>query len=730
MEDLERALASAGVKPEGAAPLIADLLQLPAAERYPIITLPPEQRRRRLLAALTGWVFGAARLQPTVIVVEDIQWLDPSTQELVRLLAERALTAPVMLICTARPEFHRQWPMSSHHTQMTLNRLSARNVREMVNLVAASNALTSKNVEAIVERTAGVPLFVEELTRAVLERGDARTTVNDIPETLHDLLMARLDRLGPSKEVIQIGAAIGSEFSYGLLHAVHPITEMDLQRALQIAADSELIYVRGTAPHATYEFKHALIRDAAYGALLKSRRRELHRTIAQAIVANFPLLKNNHPGMLAQHWTDSGEAEPAVAAWKNAGDAARSRSAFKEAEEAYERALAIIGNLPESPVRDAHELHLARRLLQVLYVTRGYSAREIVETIARVGYLAEKRGNLGRDVLQRFATFGAVCVSGDLPSASSIADELLDLARRDGTETSFAIAHHAQLHKNLYGGNLAGAEEHFAAWNRFNTADGYKQIAGTTITTLAQASYGASILGYPDLARERIVRAMAFAEASHNPYELAFARFYRSLLSLLLREATAAEADAGYALTSSEEHGFPYVNNLSRVVTGWARAHLGNLEEGISLIHGGLAGIVALGARLGVTLLRTCLAEAHLLAGNIDDAINAIDEALQENPAELIFRPAALRVRAEIQLQVGHRHLAEATLRESIALAQSMFARSLELRTAISLARLLRDIDRWDEAYQTLSDIFNWFTEGFDTADLKDAKALLDELRT
>jgi class 3 adenylate cyclase len=332
-ERLERALDSAGLKAEEAAPLIADLLQLPVRERYPAITLNPEQRRRRLLAALTGWVFGAAKLQPVVMVVEDLHWLDPSTLELVGLLAEQGVMAPLMLMCTARPEFHAQWPIRSHHTQITLNRLSASNVREMIALVAARNALASESVEAVIERTGGVPLFVEELTRAVLESGTVRPSAREIPVTLHDSLMARLDRLGPAKEVLQIAAVIGREFSYDLLHAVHPIADEDLKRALSTLTDAELIYVRGMAPDATYQFKHALIRDAAYYALLKSRRKDLHRLIAQTISEKFQALKAAQPELLAHNWTEAGETDRAIAEWSRAGEVAKARGAFKEALE-------------------------------------------------------------------------------------------------------------------------------------------------------------------------------------------------------------------------------------------------------------------------------------------------------------------------------------------------------------------------------------------------------------
>ena len=371
---LESALELAGLKPAEAIPLIAPLLNLPPPAKYPPSSLSPEQQRRRLLATLVEWVLGTARVQPTVITTEDLHWADPSTLELIQLLVEQGARARLLLLYTARPEFRAPWPLRAHHTQITLNRLSSRNVRTMVGQVAAhklAQALSEETIAAMVERTGGVPLFVEELTRAVLESGDAKLTGHEIPVTLHDSLMARLDRLGPAKEVIQVGAVIGGEFSYELLHAVHPIAEADLQRALRTLADAELLYVRGIAPEATYLFKHALIRDAAYEALLKSRRKELHRLVARTIDEQFTALKEAHPEVLARHWTEAGETEPAIAQWSRAGKAAEAHNAFSEALESYQQALALLNLLPESPERDLRELELRQSVVQMLWMTRG-----------------------------------------------------------------------------------------------------------------------------------------------------------------------------------------------------------------------------------------------------------------------------------------------------------------------------------------------------------------------
>jgi predicted ATPase len=362
----------------------------------------------------------------------------------VQLLVEQGPAAHLLLLCTARPEFHPPWPLRAHHTQITLNRLSARNVREMIAQVAARNALAGETVETVIERTGGVPLFVEELTRAVLESGSAKLAGREIPVTLHDSLMARLDRLGPAREIIQIGAVIGSEFSYELLHAVHPVGAEDLQSALRSATDAELVYVRGIAPEATYQFKHALIRDAAYEALLKSRRKELHGQVARAIDEQFPVLKEAHPEVLARHWTEAGETAQAIAEWTCAGKAAESHYAFKEAQQSYEQALALLSLLPESAERDLQELNLRQSIIWILRITRVASP-ESVDARARAIELAKKSGNLSQLISLMHATGYAVFNAGDFETAATIADEALELAEREGNPTNLGLVYYLQV---------------------------------------------------------------------------------------------------------------------------------------------------------------------------------------------------------------------------------------------------------------------------------------------
>jgi tetratricopeptide (TPR) repeat protein len=726
LERLERALASAGLKPEDAAPLIADLLQLPVGVRYPATTLNPAQRRRRLLAALTGWVFGAARLQPLVMVVEDLHWLDPSTLELEQLLAEQGATVPLMLLYAARPEFRAPWPMRSHHTQITLSRLSARRVREMVALVAARNALTSESVEAVIERTGGVPLFVEELTRALLEGGQTKLSRGEIPVTLHDSLMARLDRLGLAKEVIQIGAVIGGEFSYELLRAVHPLAEPELQAALCKLTDAELLYVRGIALDAIYQFKHALIRDAAYEALLKSRRRELHREVAVTIDRKFPMLKEAHPEMLARHWAEAGDADHAITEWQRAGKAAEAGSAFTEARESYQQAIALLDLLPESPERDLCELGLAQSIVRPLMFTAGYSAPETVRAMDLAAVLAKKSGSLKQLGDLMIARGIAYDVAGNFQAAAALGDRALELAMREGSHVSRGRAHTLQTHARYFVGDLAGAEEHFLAGLKFFEGPDVIPLPMGTISAVGVASWSAWMLGRADAARAREARMMAVGVT--NSFDTIWKAYYAAHLRAFLREYDRVEAWAVQVLELSEQRQSAWTAALARAAIGDARWRLGCVAEGIALLRRGIAEMLEVEARVNVGFYTAHLAAALEREGAMLDALETVERALQLNSDQACYRPDILRVRGELRFKQGQTELAETDFREAIVLAQKMGAKAWELRTTASLARLLASADRRDEARAMLAEIYHWFTEGFDTVDLKEAEALLEEL--
>jgi class 3 adenylate cyclase/tetratricopeptide (TPR) repeat protein len=724
---LESALELAGLKPAEALPLIAPLLNLPMPAKYPPSPLSPEQQRRRLLATLVEWALGAARAQPTVIAIEDLHWADPSTLELLQLLVEQGATARLLLLYTARPEFHTPWPLRTHHTQITLNRLSTRNVRTMVGEVAAQKALSEETIATVLERTGGVPLFVEELTRAVLESDDAKLTGRQIPVTLHDSLMARLDRLGSAKEVAQVGAVIGTEFSYELLHAVHPLAEEDLHGALRKLADAELIYVHGIPPEANYSFKHALVRDAAYEALLRSRRKDLHRLVARTIDEKFPALKELHPEILARHWTEAGEPEPAIAEWSRAGDAAQARNAFREAQESYQQALALLDLLPESSERDIRELELRQSVVQTLYVQKGYAAPETVAATERAAALAEKSGNFVH--LVNWATSRSLnaLVSGALSAAGEILDQTLEFALRQGATIDLGSVHQLQTITRYRRGDLIGAEKHFTEWLTLSGDPRFKQSPRVAVNALAFGSHSAWLLGRADVAREREGQMMTAANRG-NPFDVANSEYCAAFLHVDMREYEQAETLAAHALQLAEKHQFPNPAVRSRVALGQARAQLGRVAEGIALIRQGIAGLREIGTRMGISSTTAWLAEAQEREGAIGDALETVERALQANPEELVHRPEALRLRGELRLKQGQTELAEADFREAIALAQRMGAKAWELRATTSLARLLDEQGRRDEAHAMLAEIYGWFTEGFDTVDLKDAKTLLDEL--
>jgi class 3 adenylate cyclase/tetratricopeptide (TPR) repeat protein len=735
LAQLQSGLMLAGLKPAEAIPLIAPFLNLPLSAKYPPLALSPEQQRRRLLATLVEWILGAARVRPLVIATEDLHWADPSTLELIQILVEQGATARLLLLYTARPEFRAPWPMRAHHTQITLNRLSVRDIRAMVAQVAASKALADDTVATVVERTGGVPLFVEELTRAVLESGDAKLTGREIPATLHDSLMARLDRLGSAKEVIQVGAVIGSEFSYELLHAVHPIAEAALQRALRSLADAELLYVRGIAPDATYQFKHALIRDAAYEALLKSRRKDLHRLVARTIDQKFPTLEEAHPEVLARHWTEAGEAEPAVAAWQKAVERAVAQRAFREVDQNCSAALAILRTMPESADRDRRELTLLLALGGAMGATRGYSSAEVGEVYARARILAERAGG-AESLAVFFGLWGAAHTRGEQRAALARGDQLFESATGLGDPAALARAHYAQAVPRHHMGDLTGAQQHFAAaLTRYREED-FIGSAFTVDPGLGSLLFGAQnewTLGYPEIALRHMNDALALARRQNSPAAVAFALSINSGVHSLRNDFESVREVSDEAIRLAIESGFPQTNTTAKIWNSWARAQAGESVGAIERIRECLAEFDAQNFYLARAAFLRVLGETQMLIGTIDDALITAELALRTNPDELVWRPGVLRLRGELRLRADaegevHFDLAEQDFRDSIAMAQTMSAKAWELRATISLARLLRYTGRRDEARTMLAEIYGWFTEGFDTADLIDAKALLYEM--
>jgi class 3 adenylate cyclase/tetratricopeptide (TPR) repeat protein len=726
----------------------------------PLAQMDGQLKKRRTLEAIKRILLRESLNQPLMVIFEDLHWIDEATQEFLNLLADSLGTAKLLLLVNYRPEYSHRWNSKTYYTQLRLDPLGQESAGEMLSALLSMPLARSVTGEGkrgdepragegadlaplkrlIIDKTEGNPFFMEEIVQVLLDEGalvrdgaGVRLTkplnALKIPPTVQGILAARIDRLpSDAKELLQTLAVIGREFPISLIGAVVTKSDDELNRLLNDLQLGEFIYEQPAVGDTEYIFKHALTQEVAYNSVLMKRRQQLHERAGAALETLYASTVEEHLAELAHHYGRSANPDKAVEYLTRAGQQARERSAFAEAQAQLQQGLEWIKKLAESPERDARELELASTLAQVLLVTGGHTAPETLAAAERARDLAEKGGNLAQLLVQVHGIWRSVITAGDYSTAGLLADRLLDLAQREGNPASFGFVCHAQVAVSFHRGDLAGAEEHFARWGSFLDAAGFWQVPGAAVTAIGVASLCAEALGHADISRERIARAVAFARDSNNPFDLAFARMLESWLYAFLREPQRAEVAATQALAIAEEHGFPVVRNGTRTLLGWARAHLGHTGERVALIRQSLADKAEAGDRFRITDHLTRLAEAQALDGKLDDALSTIEEALQANPEELVFRPNALTCRGELRLKVGQTELAEADFREAIALAQKMQAKAFELRATTSLARLLASQGHRDEARAMLAKIYNWFTEGFDTADLKDAKALLGEL--
>jgi predicted ATPase/class 3 adenylate cyclase len=738
---LEKSLELAGVRPSDAVPLIAPLMNLPVPARYPPLPMAPEQQRRRLLATIVRWALGTARIQPLVIVIEDLHWADPSTLEAIQLLAEQGPTAPLLLICTSRPEFRAPWPLHAHHAQITLNRLSPRSVREMVARLADRGALASDTVDAVVERSGGVPLFVEELTRSVLEGGGGKQVLHEIPATLHDSLMARLDRLGEAREIAQLASVIGREFSWGLLSAVAATEDEKLEAALRKLADAGVLFVQGIPPHANYRFRHALIQDAAYQTLLRGKRQQYHRQIAQAFERGLVGTAETQPELLAHHYTEADLKEQAIAQWQKAGYDAVQRSANAEAVSHLTKALEILKTLPESPSHAQQELALQITLGVPLMLTKGYAAPEVEKVYSRARELYQQVGESPQVFPMLFGLWEFYSTRAEYKTATELGEQLVSLAQSAQDSALLLEAYTARGNTLSFLGELVLARRHLeqaiALYNpkqHRSHAFAYSQDPG--VHSLSFATLALWLLGYPDQARKRSLEALALAQELSHPFSLAFALIHVLYVHRFSWEVKATQERAKELVALSTEHGFPITLAVGAAHQGWALAEQGLGEEGIIQIRKGIETWRATGSTLYYQpFLLAMLAEAQEKGALPEEGLTVLAEALAivNKTGECFWEAELYRLKGELKLQsevqVGSevQDEAEECFRKAIEIAQRQSAKSLELRAVMSLSRLLARQGKKTEARQMLADIYGWFTEGFDTGDLKEARALLKE---
>ena len=731
-----------------AVPLLATLLSLPLGSGYAPLNMSPEQQKQRILQALLTITLRIAAQQPVLFVMEDLHWVDPTTVDLLSLLVDQGPTARILALWTFRPDFNPPWTGRSHLTQVTLNRLPRRQAAEMTGRVAGDKALPAEVVEQVVAKTDGVPLFVEELTKMVLESGllQAREEGYEltgplpplaIPTTLHDSLMARLDRLAAVKAMAQLGASLGREFSYELLQAVALWDEGTLQRGLQQLVAAEFLYQRGVPPQATYRFKHALIQDAAYQSLLKSTRQRYHQRIAQVLEARFPETAETQPELLAQHYTEAGLSAQAIAYWQQAGQRALQRSANLEAVSHVTKGLEVLKALPETLERVQQELALHLTLGPALMNTRGPAAPEVERAYARACEL----GRQVEDTPQLFSALWGLSYShmarAKLQTACEVGEELLGVARQLQDPVLFVEAHRTLVipltWQGEFGLALAHAQHGLALYDpqqMHSHALRYGQDSGVTCRLFGALCLW--LLGYPDQARQWSEEALTQAQRLLHAFTLAQALLFSAVLYQLRREAAVVQERAEAERALCTEHGFAYYLAWGTLLRGWALAAQGEWAEGIAQIREGLATWWAIGARTVWPWFLALLAEACGRAEQVEEGLRALDEALEamQTTEERVYEAEVYRLKGELLLQqsAAQQGEAEESLQQALAVARRQQAKSLELRAATSLSRLWQRQGKHAEARDLLAPIYGWFTEGFDTADLREAKALLEAL--
>jgi class 3 adenylate cyclase/predicted ATPase len=731
IEKLEALLARAAPPDEDVA-LIADLLSLPASDRHPPPNLSPHRKKERTLEALIRQLDGLARQRPVLMVFEDAHWVDPTSRELLDLTIERVRNLPVLLIVTFRPEFQPAWTDQPQVTMLTLNRLDGRDRGALVARIAGGNALPDAVVDQIVDRTDGVPLFIEELTKSVLESG---VPLVGIPTTLHDSLMARLDRLASVRQVAQIGAAIGREFPYPLLRAVSRLSEDELRAALSRLVTSELVFQRGTSSDAVYIFKHALVQDAAYGSLLRNVRQQLHAQIAEALEASFPEVMHDQPEVLAQHYDGAGLVEKAVAYWGKAGQRSAARSATVEAAAQLQKGLDQLVKLPDTPARQRQELEFQMRLGAVLLAVKGHAAPETGRAYARARELWERLGSPSELVGIPYGESFHLAFVGQLDRAQDVAQDLLRLSSHRNDSTGLVLGHYSAGRNLLFAGRFASSRSHLEEAIALYDPNSHRSLVhqiGIPPLEASKAYLGIVLVcsGFLDegLGRSSAVIAEA-RELAHAPTLVS--GLVLSIVALwLVGDNAALDERVNELIVMANEHGFPLFRAVGTTVRGWLETTNGNVTEGLSLLERGSRAYRATGAVLWTPYLLALVAEACDIAGRVDKALALLDEALQitDKTGERWFAAELNRHKGELMLQQGHAEAAEELYCKALSIAREQKAKLWELRAAVSLARLHRDQGRRTKARDLLAPIYGWFTEGFDTPDLKEVKALLDEL--
>ncbi len=753
LDKLDTILARTATSAKDAA-LIAELLLLPNDGRHPALALDAQQRRQRTLQVLQTQLDVLARQQPVLMIFEDIHWIDPTSLELLSLVVERIRSHGVLLIVTLRPEFDPPWEGQPHVTAVTLNRLGEREVATLISGVLGNQVLPSDVTAEIVGRTDGIPLFVEEMTKAVIEANSedaARRTAGKIPspafaipESLHASLMARLDRLGPAKEVAQIGAVIGREFSHALLASVALRNEQRLSAALDRLIEAGLVFRQRVPPEVTYLFKHALVRDAAYGTLLRQPRRDLHFRIAKAIETEFPEIAQSRPELLAHHCTEGGLVERAAMLWGEVGQRSLASSALVEAASQLNRALGLIASLPGTPALRRAQIKFQVELVTMLMHVKGYGAPDTKKAADDARSLIENAEALGEppeDPLLLFSVlygFWVVNVAAfDGGAAREIAAQFLALAGRQRMTGPLMLAHRMMGMTMMSTGDLADGRAHLdRALALYDPAE-HRTLAtrfGTDarVAILEWRSRTLWLQGYPDAALKDVDESFRGAREIGQAATLMHALAHSTASLILCRDYSAASVRAQELVDLAEEKGSLYWKANAMMWQGCVSALTGRAAEAIEILVPALAAYRSTAATIYTPFVLLHLARACAELGQFGEAWRHIEEAMTvaDKSQEKWVEAELHRTAGEVAFISPEADAARAgaCFERALVIAREQKAKSWELRAAISLARLWCSQDKRPAAHDLLASVYGWFTEGFDTLDLKEAKALLDTL--
>ncbi len=749
LDKLDAMLARTSTSIEDAA-LFADLLSLANDGRYPALALSPEQRRNSVLEMLVSQLQEFARSEPVLMVFEDAHWSDPTSLEALSRAVDRIATLRVLLIVTFRPEFNAPWVGQSHVTAVTLNRLTQREVETMIEHLVGNKLLPLTIRQDIVERTDGIPLFVEEMTKALLERdGDAASekvtaaippTASLVPASLQASLMARLDRLGPAKEVAQIGAAIGRSFSYALLSAVVRRPEAELESSLTSLVESGLLFRQG----ANYMFKHALVQDAAYGTLLRKPRRALHGRIAEIIESKFPEVCEREPELLARHCTQAGLIEKSAALWGKAGRRSLERSALVEASEQLSRALTQISELHITPELRREQIQLQVASIMPLMHVKGYAAPETKAAAEQARLLIEEAEALGEapedplllfSVLNGFWTASFVSFNGN--AVRELADQFLTLAKKRRATVPIMIGHR-MMGSVLHRGEFAEGRAHLDRAIELYDPHEHRSLAArfgqdVRVAALSYRSWALWMLGYPEAALADAGRAVEEAREIGQAATLMYALFHALLIHIQCGNFSIAKAQSDELIALASEKGTLFWKALGMLQQGFVLAAQGKTADALRAITFGITEWRSTGSTVFLPSCLSYLASAYTELGQSETAWRCIDEAItaMETTQERWYEAEIYRVAGEIarrQQPAPDLMKAAEYFEHGLAIARAQQAKSWELRLAMSFARLWQDQGKRQEGRNCLASVLNWFTEGFDTLDLRQAKVLLDVL--